>query len=106
MSQNNYSLKITPKAAEDLDNIYSYISKELYAENAANNLLNKIETSIMTLKKYPFSCNYVSDEFLKLKGYRKLIIDNYIAFYLVKEEEKQVIVIRVLYGKQKYENCL
>ncbi len=90
MSKDNYSLKLTSKANEDLDKIYSYISKELYAEKAAKNLLEKIETSIMQLKDFPFSCNYASDEFLRKKGYRKLIIDNYIAFYLVNEEEQQV----------------
>jgi len=60
----------------------------------------------MRLKEFPFSCNYVPDEYLKKKGYRKLIIDNYTAFYLVNEEEKQVIVMRVLYGRQKYESLL
>lgn len=43
---------------------------------------------------------------LIIKGYRKLIIDNYILFYLVDEENKQVTIMRVLYGKQKYENLL
>ena len=97
MSKNNYSLKLTPKASEDLDKIYSYISKELYAEKAVKNLLEKIETSIMRLKDFPFSCNYVVD---------KLIIDNYIAFYLVNQKEQQVIIMRVLYGRQEYQDLL
>lgn len=103
---NNYTIKITPKAANDLDNIYSYISEELFALDSAIDLLYRIEESIMNLKKIPFSCNYVGDEFLRSKGYRKLIIDNYIAFYLIDEENKQVVIMRVLYGKQKYENLL
>lgn len=103
---NNYTIKMTPKATTDLDNIYSYISEELFASNAAMHLLERIEESIMNLKRFPFSCNYVSDEFLRSKEYRKLIIDNYIAFYLVKEENRQVIIMRVLYGKQNYENLL
>ena len=106
MSKNNYSLKLTPKASEDLDKIYSYISKELYAEKAVKNLLEKIETSIMRLKDFPFSCNYVVDKFLRKKGYRKLIIDNYIAFYLVNKKEQQIIIMRVLYGRQEYQDLL
>lgn len=106
MLKNNYSIKLTPKAREDLDRIYSYISQELYAEKAAINIVEKIETSIMRLKDFPFSCNYVADEFLKNNRYRKLIIDNYIVFYLVNEEEQQVIVMRVLYGRQKYQDLL
>ena len=53
MSNNYYSLKLPPKASEDLDKIYSYISQELYAEIAAKNLLEKIETSIMRLQDFP-----------------------------------------------------
>ncbi|HZK43990.1 MAG TPA: type II toxin-antitoxin system RelE/ParE family toxin [Syntrophomonadaceae bacterium] len=103
---NNYTIKMTPKAVTDLDNLYSYISEELFAPNPAMHILERIEKGIMNLKVFPFSCNYVADEFLRSKGYRKLIIDNYIAFYLVDKEKKQVIIMRVLYGKQKYENLL
>ncbi len=60
----------------------------------------------MRLREFPFSCNYVADEYLRNKGYRKLIVDNYIVFYLIEEENSQVIIMRVLYGKQKYENLL
>lgn len=103
---NNYSVKMTPKAADDLDNIYRYISEELFATSSAANILEKIEKEIMGLREFPFSCNYVVDEYLRNKGYRKLIVDNYVAFYLIEEEKKQVNIMRVLYGKQKYENLL
>ena len=103
---NNYTIKMTPKAAEDLDNIYQYISEELFATSSATNILERMEKGIMGLREFPFSCNYVADEYLKNKGYRKLIVDNYIIFYLAEEQMKQVIIMRVLYGKQKYENLL
>lgn len=103
---NNYTIKVTPKAADDLDNIYRYISEELFATSSATNILDRIEKEIMRLREFPFSCNYVADEYLRNKGYRKLIVDNYIVFYLAQEEVKQVIIMRVLYGKQKYENLL
>lgn len=106
MRENRYTLKITPAAANDLDKIYSYISNELYNETAAENLMDKIEESFMRLKEFPFSCNFVSDDFLKNKGYRKLIVDNYIGFYIVDEEKQQVIIMRVLYGKQKYQDII
>lgn len=103
---NNYTIKMTPKAVDDLDNIYKYISEELFAKFSATDILERIEKEIMRLRKFPFSCNYVADEYLRNKGYRKLIIDNYIVFYLIEEENKQVIIMRVLYGKQNYENLL
>lgn len=106
MEESKYIIKITPKAFEDLDEIYSYISNGLYNEGAADNLMDKIEARIMRLKNFPFSCSFVLDEILKDKGYRKLIVENYIAFYLVREEERQVVIIRVLYGGQKYQDLI
>ena len=106
MTEKKYKIKITPKANDDLDEIYSYIAKELVNETAAENLMDKIEEKIMRLRDFPFSCSYVEDEVLKNKGYRKLIIDSYIVFYTVDETEKKVVVMRILYGKQKYQSIV
>ncbi|WP_099354478.1 type II toxin-antitoxin system RelE/ParE family toxin [Fredinandcohnia onubensis] len=106
MEENKYKIKVTPKAYEDLDEIYGYIANELYNEDAADNLLEQIETNIMRQKDFPFSCSYVRDEILKNKGYRKLIVANYIVFHLVNEFDKEVVVMRVLYGKQKYQDLI
>ena len=106
MPNSNYTLKFTPKAEEDLDEIYGYIAAKLFAETAAESLMDKIENAFMRLEKYPFSCSFVFDELLKSRGYRKLIVDNYIAFYLVNKSEKQVIIMRVLYGASDYKNVL
>lgn len=106
MSENSYLLKFTSKASEDLEQIHSYIAEKLFAETAANNLLEKIESSIMRLKNFPYSGSFVADEPLKSRGYRKLVIDNYLAFYLVNESEKMVVLMRILYGAQKYQDLL
>ena len=106
MPEEIYRLKFTPKASEDLEQIYIYISQKMFAEIAANNLLEKIESSVMRLESFPYSCSYVSDDALKSKGYRKLIVDNYIVFYLVNETDKQVIIMRILYGAQIYQDLL
>ncbi|MDD3267848.1 MAG: type II toxin-antitoxin system RelE/ParE family toxin [Syntrophomonadaceae bacterium] len=131
MSGKRYKLKFTPKASEDLEQIFSYITGSLMAEIAADNLLEKIEISIMRLESFPYSGSFIVDEPLKNRGYRKLIIGNlsigrnceavsthrcneagdvfsprYIAFYLVNEQEKQVVIMRILYGAQNYQDIL
>lgn len=103
---NSYSLKITAKAYDDLDEIYNYITKKFYNELAAEHLMDKIESNFLRLKEFPFSCNLVTDEFLRIKGYRKLIIDSYIAFFIVDDDKKQIIILRVLYGSQKYQDII
>ncbi|NLZ27343.1 MAG: type II toxin-antitoxin system RelE/ParE family toxin, partial [Firmicutes bacterium] len=49
---------------------------------------------------------HVDDRFLRGKGYRKLIVDNYLVFYLVYKKEKQVIIMWVLYGRREYQGLL
>jgi toxin ParE1/3/4 len=88
---NNYTIKMTPKAADDLDSIYRYILEELFAASAATNILERIEKEIIRLREFPFSCNYVADGFLRNKGYRKLIVDNYIVFYLIDEKSIKLL---------------
>ena len=105
MSSNMFEVMFTPIASEDIEQIFSYISEQLFAEKAATELLDKIEASIMRLTEFPFSGSLAIDEILKRKGYRKLIIDNYIVFYLV-DEKKVVIIMRVLYGAQDYSRIL
>ena len=53
MVKNNYSVYFTNIAIHDLDDIYRYISEELFAESAATKLLNRIESSIMQLREFP-----------------------------------------------------
>lgn len=106
MPENNYNLKFSTKASEDLELIYIYISEKLFADASADRLLNKIEESIMRLVGYPYSGSFVLDELLKSKGYRKLIVANYIVFYLVNELEKQVVIMRILYGAQNFQDIL
>jgi len=104
--QNSYQLKFTPIANDDLDGIYRYISERLVAPKAANDLMDNIETSIMRLNGFPYSGSPVADNILNSRGYRKLIVKNYIVFYLIDETEKQIVIMRVLYGAQQYENLL
>ncbi len=68
--------------------------------------LIKIENSIMLLRSFPYSCSFVLDDLMRSKGYRKLIVNNYIVFYLVNEIEKQVVIMRILYGAQNYQDIL
>ncbi|MBN3585816.1 type II toxin-antitoxin system RelE/ParE family toxin, partial [Algoriphagus aestuarii] len=95
-------IKFTPIAVEDLDDIFSYIADKLHNKEAAINFLEKINYQIMRLQDFPFSGSLVSDKFLRDKGYRTVIVNNYIAFYLVNELEKHIVIVRILHNKQNY----
>lgn len=106
MADNKYYLKFTRLAERDLDKIYSYISIKLFNDQAAMRLMDNIENAICRLKKFPFSCGISSDKALEKRGYRKLIIDDFIVFYKVNKADMKVTVMRILYGSRKYQDLL
>jgi|GEM_PF-77395 len=100
---NNLRLKFTPEAQTDLFEIFDYIEKSLFAPTAAVNLIEKIEQACRRLTDYPFSCPIPRDDMLAKKGYRMLLVDNFIAFYMV--DENHVTVMRVMYGRETIKIC-
>lgn len=46
------------------------------------------------------------DESLSYQGIRKLLIGNYVIFYIVREENRMVTILRILYGKREWLNIL
>ncbi len=101
---NKCKLKIFPLAQLDMEQIFDYIAVKLCNPTAAIRLINAFEKSFETICLFPESCPYINNEYIKDRTLRKLIIDNYIAFYRIKNDEIQII--RVLYGMCNYETIL
>lgn len=106
MESKSYRIRYTPLAYADLDNIDSYISETLCNPQAAENLLDEMESSIRQLKNYPLLGFEVNDPYLASKGYRKITVQNYLVFYLIDHTEKNVIIMRVLHGAREYRDLL
>jgi len=99
---NKFNVKFTQLADNDMDEIYKYIFDIPGALMAAENLIGEIEQKTKRLEDMPYSCPAVDDEMLKAKGYRKLVVKNYIALYIVSESENLVTIMRVVYGASNY----
>ncbi len=52
--------------------------------------MNAVETSITRLGDFSFSGSEFEDEYLRAKGYRKLIVESYIIIYLVDDKIKKL----------------
>ena len=106
MESEDYRIRYTPLAYEDLDGIDTYISTGLLNPQAAMNLLCEMEESVNHLKQFPFIGSEPEDSYLASKGYRKLVVQNYLVFYLVDRVQKEVIIMRVMYGAREYRGLL
>ena len=101
-----YKIEITARAKRDLREVHAYISGARKEPNVADELLDKIETKMLTLKSMPLRHAVERDEQLKLRNLRKLIVDNYLVFYTVSEKTEIVFVVRVLYARRDWMNLL
>lgn len=106
MTTKNYHIHFTPMAEDDLETIYDYISRELFADSAAKKLMAKFDKKIMLLKQMPYSSPKCMDGNLCRRGFRKLIVDNYVALYRVNDEIKEVLIFRIFYGRRDYEHLV
>ena len=101
-----YKIKLSKEATEDLDDIIGYIINVLKNPIAANNLLTEIEDSYSILSNAPESFAYCEDQRLRMLGYRKIPVKNYIIFYKVDNESETVYILRVIYGRREYTNLI
>ena len=102
----DYNVLITEPAEEDLHEIGSYISKELLEPETAKKVIKKIGKGINSLKDMPLRNALIPDDRLAYKGIRKTMVDNYIVFYTVTEEDQTVLIIRILYNRRNWMNLI
>jgi len=104
MENKKYQLRIFPLARLDMEQIFDYIAYKLCNPAAAIGQINDFERAFENVCIFPESCPYINNEYVKDKSLRKLLVNNYIAFYRIKDNEIQVV--RVLYGMRNYEVLL
>ena len=92
-----YKVKINPKAVRELDNIYQYIANEKLAPENAKGQIDRIKKAILMLDTFPQSHQDRNEGRYAGKGYRQLLVDNYIVIIRIDEINKIVYVVTVQY---------
>ncbi len=91
-------VRYLPAAQHDLIRILNYIKQD--NPTAALKLIAEINEVISKLEDFPNMGVTPKDLHLKSLTYKMLVIDNYLVFYVVKD---QIIEIRrIIHGKRKY----
>lgn len=101
-----YEVFISENAQNDLRDIARYISAQLSALTTAIRMVESIEKAIDRLSEMPKSYPPVIDDRLFGMGYRKLIVKNYIVFFIINEKDRAVDVDRILYGRRDWRSIL
>jgi toxin ParE1/3/4 len=93
-----YKIALTEQADTDLRSIYEYIAFTLLEPEIAAKQLERIENAILGLDELPMRFQAFEKEPWHSMGLCQMPVDNFSVFYIPKDEDKTVIVIRVMYG--------
>ena len=96
-----YKVKINPRAIHELDHIYEYIANDKLAPENAKGQVDRIKKAILSLDTFPQSHQERNEGRYAGKGYRQLLIDNYIAIFRIDEVDKIVYVVTIQYQGRK-----
>ena len=86
------------RARRDLLEIRDYIKKD--APGRAASWVGRIDKALGRLAEHPESGTIPKDERLAAKGYRVVVIGEYLAFYL--QRKGRIEVRRVFHGRRRY----
>ena len=92
-----YKVKVNPRAIRELDHIYEYIANEKLAPENAKGQVDRIKKAVLSLDTFPQSHQERNEGRYAGKGYRQLLIDNYIAIFRIDEPHKTVYVVTMQY---------
>lgn len=97
---NKYNVQITKYALTQMEEIKHYIVNELYAPQAAYDLLLQMKKAIASLETFPFRNPLVDEEKWREQEIRKIIVKNFLLYYWIDEENEVVYITAVVYEKR------
>ena len=99
---NNYILRYLPVAVDDLISIFDWIASDSPSNAAA--FVDKLDQRIGNLETHPFLGRIPRDDKLKTLGYRVLVIESYLVFYIIRG--KTVEIHRVVHGSRNLDDIV
>ena len=101
-----WRIVITPEASLEIRGIYDYIASVLLVPKTAKKQVAKIIKALESLSEMPHRNPLYDKKPWKSRGLRKLVIDNFLAFYLTNDKTSEVVVLRIFYGGRNIEELL
>ncbi len=104
MSQ--WKVIVTPEFQDEVWEIHSYIQNTLLVPETAQKQVQRIIESVKSLDSMPERNPLYDREPWHSRGLRKLIVDNFVVFYLTNATTEEVVVLHVFYGGRNIEDLL
>lgn len=91
-----------PKAKEDLEAIFRYISIDLSNPEAASRLINKFESKFNRMMDYPESYPLLEYKNIDIDGLRKCFVDDFLIVFYINSEKNRIEIVRILHTRQDF----
>ena len=95
-----YELIFLPQARTDAEEVRKYLSQ--YYAGTAGRFFALLKKRISTLKTNPFIC----EQYHERPSYRKMVVNDYLVFYKVNDDQKRVEIHRILHGSRDIDRFL
>lgn len=92
-----YTVRLNLKAYKDIDEIFSYIALEKLSPENAKAQTERIWKALKSLEIFPEAHQDRVEGYYAGKGYKQLLIDNYLAIFKINKDKKIVQIITVQY---------
>ena len=106
MASNRYNYVLTESAEADIDEAFDYIANELVNPDAASAFADELEEKLEEICKTPKAGRPVHNPYLKRDDIRRVLVKNYIAYYLIDEKKENIVVLRVVYSRRNQDKVL
>ncbi len=96
----NYQITLTPQAIEQIHQTMLYIAQTLQEPQSANSWEDLLYQEISDLNFMPSRYPLTEEEPWRTYGIHKMPVKNFLVYYLIDEENKNVSVTAVIYGRR------
>ena len=91
-----YSVELTSQAQEQIFQIGQYVLKKFHDPDAADQIVDRLETAILSLDRMPERVPLADMEPWHSRGVHKFIVGHYIVYFIILEAELLVRVTAVV----------
>jgi plasmid stabilization system protein ParE len=101
-----FELVYSEKINNDIISVLHYIKNVLEAPKAAENHYEELKKKYAKLKENPYIRPLVHNKYLATKGIRFIMVKKYMLIYKINEENKTVLLYRLIYCRRDWINIL
>lgn len=101
-----YEVQVTSQAQEQMAEIVRYIAGQLQAPKSALDLLDRLESGISSLARFPARIPLTEEEPWRSLGIHKMVAKNHLIYFWIDEEKRRVHITAVVYARREQRHQL